>query len=102
MNGSRTANPSKSGLPRPEYLVLLAQAVWTIVRIPILAFFVVLEPVVSYVLAGLALIGILMTFFWKWTSTDPRFPFWTMLGISIGFAVALFLYEGLITLLSRR
>lgn len=101
MNGSKMANP-KSGYPQSELLPRLGQMAWSVIRLPILAFLVVLEPVIRFVLAGLALLGILMTFFWKWTSTDPGFPFWTMLGISIGFGLALFLYEGLISLFSRR
>jgi hypothetical protein len=100
MNGSKTVNPS--AYPHLKTLPRLGQMAWLVVRIPILAFLVVLEPVVSFVLAGCALLGILTTFFFKWTSADPRFPFWTMLGISIGFAIVLILYDGLIHLLSRR
>ena len=99
MNGSRMANRSSE---YAEIWACLGQAVWSIVRIPILAFLIVLEPVVSFALAGLALTGILMAFLWKWTSADPRFPFWAMLGIAIGLGVALFLYEGLINFFSRR
>jgi hypothetical protein len=100
MNGSKTVNPNTSA--HLKILPRLGQMVWLIVRIPLLAFLVVLEPVVSFVLAGCALLGVLTTLFFRWTSVDPRFPFWTMLGISVGFAIALFLYEGLIHLLSRR
>jgi hypothetical protein len=102
MNGSRMANPSNSVYPHAEIWARLGRAVWSIVRIPILVFLIVLEPIVSFLLVGLSLLGIFMAFFWKWTSADPRLPFWAMLGISIGLGVTLFLYEGLINFFSRR
>jgi hypothetical protein len=74
---------------------------WSVVRIPIFAVLVVLEPLVSFVLTGLALLGLLTTFLFKLTGADPRFPFWGMLGASTGFAVALMGYHALIRLLSR-
>ena len=102
MNGSKTANPNRLAYPPAEIVARLGYAAWMVVRIPILALLIVLEPVVSFVLTGLSLLGILTALFWKWTSADPRFPFWTMLALSIGFAVVLILYERLISLLSRR
>jgi hypothetical protein len=102
MNDSRMASRSTGASQAPEVLASLARMAWSVVRIPALAFLIVLEPVVGVVLAGLSLFGILVTFLFKWTSVDPRFPFWMMLGISIGFGVMLFLYEGLISLMSRR
>ena len=102
MSSSKTVHSDENGYARPEVLPRLGQQTWSIVRLPILAFLVVLEPVICFVLSALSLLGILMTFFFRWTYADPRFPFWTMLLISIGFAVALYLYEGLIGLFSRR
>lgn len=68
-------------------------------RLPILALLIVLEPVVRTVLATLALFGILITLFFTFYGV-PNFPTWAMLSISLGFALALMLYETLIRLLS--
>lgn len=72
---------------------------WRIVRLPVLALLVVVEPVVGFVFASLALLGVLMTAFFA-VIHAPHFPLWTMLGISISFGLALTLYEGLIRVLS--
>ena len=73
---------------------------WHAVRLPVLILLVILEPVVSFVLGGAALLGILMTFFWKLVG-PPAFPFWTMLTISLGFGFALVLYQALIVALTE-
>jgi hypothetical protein len=60
---------------------------------------VILEPLVTFVLAALALLGILTTLFFYLVG-PPQFPVWTMLALSLGFAVALVPYYALIELLS--
>lgn len=70
------------------------------VRLPVLMTLVILEPVASFVLGGAALLGLLMTFFWKWVG-PPTFPFWTMFALSLGFGFALLIYEALIVALSN-
>jgi hypothetical protein len=96
------ANRSSSDNPKLRILTRLSQALWTVARFPALALLVLLKPFASTLLAGAALLCFLMAFFFKWTGADPRFPFWGMLSISIVLALALFLYEALIVLLSRR
>lgn len=76
------------------------RVLWHAVRLPVLLTLVILEPVVSFVLGGAALLGLLMTFFWKWVVAPPNFPFWTMLTLSLGFGFALLLYQALIVALS--
>jgi hypothetical protein len=39
--------------------------VWQLIRLPILTLLVILQPVVGLVLGGLALLGVLMSFFFK-------------------------------------
>jgi hypothetical protein len=102
MNDSRTANHCSSDYPQLKFLTRLSQALWAVARFPALAFLVVLAPIARLAFAGSALLCFLMAFFFRWASADPRFPFWGMLFVSITLAVALFLYEGLIVLLSRR
>lgn len=96
------ANRSTSDYQQRESLTRLTQALWTVVRLPALAILVVLEPLASALFAGASLLCFFMAFFFRLVSADPRFPFWGMLLVSIALAVALFLYEGLIVLLSRR
>jgi hypothetical protein len=60
---------------------------------------VILEPVVTFVLAGLALLGILMTLLFQLLGS-PEFPAWTMLALSLSLVFALMLYHGLIRVLS--
>jgi hypothetical protein len=60
---------------------------------------VILEPVIVFLLGGLALLGLLMTAFFTLIAA-PHFPAGLMLMLSISFALALVLYEGVIRVLS--
>lgn len=75
-----------------------ARILMSAVRLPALLFIVVLEPVVTFVLWSLALLGLLITLFYRAIGM-PHFPFWTMLAISLLFAAASVVYQGLIRLL---
>ena len=57
---------------------------WHGIRLPILAFLVVLEPIARFVLAAVALLGILVSFFFEFSGVAPRFPFWLVFGVSLG------------------
>ena len=72
---------------------------WKAIRLPLFAFLLVLEPVVTFVLATLALLGVLTALFWKLFG-PPNFPFFLMLGISLGFELALIVYRNLLRLLA--
>jgi len=84
---------------RSEYGRTAIRAVWCLLRLPIVTLLVLLEPVVSVVFNGIALLGVLMVLFYKLIGF-PHFPTWTMLGISLGFALVVSLYRGLILILS--
>lgn len=73
---------------------------WHVVRLPVLMVLVALEPVVAFVLGALALLGLLTTAFFKLIDA-PHFPMCTMLTISVGFGLALVVYEGTIRALSE-
>jgi hypothetical protein len=68
--------------------------------LPVLMVLVILEPLITFVLAGLALVGLLTTLFFFLVGS-PDFPVWTMLALSLGFAIALVPYHALIRLLSN-
>jgi hypothetical protein len=74
---------------------------WQCVRVPALLLLVTLEPVVSFVLGSLALLGVLTAFFWKLVG-PPHFPFFLVLGISLGFELALVVYHTLLRLLGAK
>lgn len=68
--------------------------------LPVLLLLVILEPLVTFVLAGLSLLGLLTTAFFFLVG-PPGFPVWTMLALSLGVAIFLLLYHALIRLLSN-
>lgn len=79
---------------------LLLRGLWQLVRLPVFTLLVILEPVVALVLGGLALAGVLTTLFFV-AIHAPHFPAWTMLSLSIGFGLALMLYEAVLRVFSR-
>ncbi len=74
--------------------------IWRAACLPVLMLLVILEPVVNFVLAALALLGVLTTLFFKLVG-PPGFPVWTMLALSLGFAIVLVPYHALIRALSN-
>jgi hypothetical protein len=73
---------------------------WRAACLPVLMLLVILEPLVTFVLEALALLGLLTTLFFYLVG-PPEFPVWTMLALSLGFAIALVPYHALIRLLSN-
>jgi hypothetical protein len=73
---------------------------WQCLRLPLLLSLEILEPVVSFILSSLALLGVLMTLFW-WSVGPSHFPVALMLGISLGLGAALAAYYALLRLLNR-
>lgn len=74
---------------------------WQAVRLPLLSVLSLLEPVVCFVLTGLAILGVVAALVWKLSATTPSFPLWGMLAFSGGALALLALYYALIRLLSR-
>jgi hypothetical protein len=71
-----------------------------VVRLPLLVFLTILEPVVRFVLGALALLGVLTALFFKLYGV-PHFPFALMLGVSAGFGLMLSGYYALLRVLGR-
>jgi hypothetical protein len=78
----------------------IVRRLWRAACLPVLMLLVILEPLVTFVLAGFALLGLLTTLFFYFVG-PPEFPVWTMLALSLGFAIALLPYHSLIRLLSN-
>jgi hypothetical protein len=87
--GAGSANPNQS-----------VRGLWRIAGLPILLVLVILEPLVTFVFAALSLLGLLTTAFFFLVG-PPGFPVWTMLALSLGFAIVLLPYHALIRLLSN-
>lgn len=80
----------------------LARFSWNVVRLPIVATLAILEPVVRTILAGIALLGIATALFSEFVVKAPNFPFWPMIGISVGSALLLMAYYALMRMFSTR
>jgi hypothetical protein len=75
------------------------RVIWHAVRLPVYVLLVILEPVVRFILAALALLGVLTALFLKLYGV-PHFPFTLMLGASVGLGLMLVGYYALLRLLS--
>jgi hypothetical protein len=73
---------------------------WLALRLPVFMFLAILEPVVSFFLGALALLGVLTALFSKFYGV-PHFPFALMLGVSVGFGLLQVGYYALLRLLGR-
>lgn len=69
------------------------------IRLPLFLLLVILEPVITFVLGSLALLGVLMALFWKLVG-PPSFPFLLMLCIALGCGLLLAGYQALLRMLS--
>jgi hypothetical protein len=79
----------------------LLRLVWRLIRLPILTFLVILQPMIGLLFGGLALLGVLTSFFFRLSGAAPHFPFFMMLAISVGFGLVVIGYEALIRYISR-
>jgi len=61
---------------------------WQAIRLPMFLLLSVLEPVVSFVLGSLALLGVLTAFFWRFVG-PAHFPFLLVLSVSLSFELVL-------------
>ena len=80
-----------SDIERPDMDSGLARKIgrlgWRGIRLPVLAFFTILEPLARVVLAAVALLGILVSFLFEFSGAAPRFPFWVVFGLSLSCGV---------------
>ena len=60
---------------------------WRGIRFPALAVLMIVEPIARFVLAAVALLGILLSFFFEFSGAAPRFPFWLVFGLSLSCGV---------------
>ena len=73
---------------------------WQVVRLPVLAVLLVLEPFVNLVLTAFGFLGIVIALILKFSGDLPHFPFWLMMAFSVGAILLLMLYHTLIGIFS--
>jgi hypothetical protein len=83
-----------------DYIWGTTRLLWRVLRLPVLVFLVILEPVVRFLLGGLALLGALTALFFKFYGV-PHFPFALMLGVSVGLGLMVAGYQALLDLLGK-
>ena len=74
---------------------------WQALRLPLLAFLMIVEPVVRFVLTAVALLGILVSFFFEFSGAAPRFPFWLVFGLSLSCGVLVIVLSAVTRRLAR-
>jgi hypothetical protein len=99
---SSSTRPTDEDRSSGTYVIAALRLAWHSVRLPILAVLVVLEPFVSIVLSALTILGIFFALFFRFLVRLAHFPFWMMLGISVGCATLLLVYYGIIRILTGR
>lgn len=93
-------NASTAESPWRDFALGVLVILWTIVRLPIYALLVLLEPLIG---TGLCVIGLLLVsaaFFFRFFSSLPHFPFWGMLCGGVSCVLLLMFYYLLIRLFS--
>jgi hypothetical protein len=91
MNAAPYSHPLLNALAR----------VLTIVRLPIVAVLLLLEPVVNVVCGAAAVLGVLAAVVFELSAAGPRFPFLQVTAIAFACGVLLILYHSAIALLVR-
>ena len=91
--------PTGLALIAVGFLSALIWLAWQGIRISLLTFLVMFEPVVNFTLSALALLVAFTAILWEFT--DPaHFPFWTVLAASFACVLGLALYQTLMRALS--
>ena len=72
-----------------------------IVRVPLYVMLMVLEPVIRVVLGGLALLGLLVAFFFKFAGV-PHLHFWFLIVASVGCGLILAGYHAVLRCVAPR
>jgi len=58
-----------------SFLLNVVAIAWQIARLLIVALLILLEPILGFVLCGLALVGVIVSVILKFSGSAPKFPF---------------------------
>ena len=91
--------------PRPDiesgFARKFGRISWQGIRLPLIAVLMILEPVARFVLTAVALLGILVSFFFELSGAAPRFPFWLVFGLSLSCGVLVIVLSAVTRRLAR-
>src|SRR5882762_2458263 len=93
----RPASTTEFGYSR-SLLRGLGRVLWNVIRVPIVAILLLLEPAVRFVCSAGLILGIVTCIVWELSAAGPKFPLGKMLVFSFGCPVLLFLYHALLSL----
>ncbi len=74
------------------FLLNAVAITWQIARLLIVALLMLVEPILGFVLYGLAMVGVIVSVILKFSGAAPKFPFWSALAISLGLYLAFLVY----------
>jgi hypothetical protein len=74
-----------------SFLLNIMVTAWQVARVLIVAILMLVEPIIGFVLCGLALVGLIVSVILNFAGA-PNFPFWPALAMSVGLYVAFLLY----------
>jgi hypothetical protein len=75
-----------------SFLLNVMVIAWQVARMLIVAILMFVEPIIGFVLCGLAMVGVIVSVILKFSGAAPNFPFWPALAMSVGLYVAFLLY----------
>ncbi len=85
-----------------ESLLILVRGASMVLRLPIIAILLFLQPIVGFVLCGFSIILAVVAVILKFAGTPPSFPFWGMLGVSAACFALYTVYAGIVLLLAHK
>ncbi len=91
-----------SATPAGELFLILVREASMLLRVPIIAILLFLQPIVGFVLCGFSIILAVIAVILKFAGTPPMFPFWGMLGVSAACFVLYTAYAGIVLLLAHK
>jgi hypothetical protein len=100
LHSMRTAPTTEFEYSR-SFLLGVGRVLWNVIRVPIVAVLLLLEPVVSFVCSAGLVLGLVTCIVWELSAAGPKFPLGKMLVFSFGCPVILFLYQALLSLFVR-
>jgi len=80
----RSSINAKPDVGSQRVLSALALVLWDLIRLPVYALLVVLEPFVRVALSLVAILVGIIACFMHFVVHDPHAPFWAMLVVSMG------------------
>lgn len=81
-------------------VLLTASVLLYVLRVVLLALLTTFQPLVSFVLSAVAVLGVLISLALEASAVGEIFPFWGMIACSLGCAMLLVAYDGFVRCLA--